>query len=162
LIENRGGVVEVGDKERAAILELSISEVALTFQPAATRRAAIRRYLDAPSLLKQEIYRMADLYMHVHRIVCAQGTPSLIAWGSRLQGAAGVHVRLPHFHAQAPLEPFINLASGSPSLLSSDCGHGLSGGTATMGGLPFPDCFAICDPPFRLRNSTRHLVFYGY
>ena len=45
LIENRGGVVEVGDKERAAILELSISEVALTFQPAATRRAAIRRYL---------------------------------------------------------------------------------------------------------------------
>ena len=61
LIENRGGVVEVGDAERGAFLDMGISEVALTFQPVAKRRTAIRRYLDAPSLLKEEIFRMADL-----------------------------------------------------------------------------------------------------
>lgn len=60
-IENCGNMVQVGDGERSAILALDTSDVSLNLQPVATRRAAIRKYIDAPELLKREIYRLADL-----------------------------------------------------------------------------------------------------
>ena len=53
---------------------MAVSEVALTLQPTATRRIAIRRYLDASELLKREIYRLADLI--INRVE-ASGTTSM-------------------------------------------------------------------------------------
>ena len=58
-IESRGGTVLVVDEERTAFRDLAISEVVLDLQPTAARRIAIREYLDAPELLKRDIYRLA-------------------------------------------------------------------------------------------------------
>lgn len=56
---NFGSIVELDNGERSAILNEPVVVIALQKQPVAIKADARARYLDAPTTLKEEIYRMA-------------------------------------------------------------------------------------------------------
>jgi hypothetical protein len=71
---NFGSIVEIDDAERASVLNEPVTIITLQKQPVAIKADARARYLDAPTTLKEEIYRMAA---RIEERAAASNTTSL-------------------------------------------------------------------------------------